>query len=416
MVIGKGLKERFLTEEEIREVFAAGLASLHPAGRTFLFILPDSTRSGPIPLCFRIITDLLQGVAAKVDFIIALGTHRQMDEATLERHVGISAEERTTRYAQVGIFNHNWQAGLKHIGDIPEQEIRELSQGMMSRSVSVDINSRLFDYDHVVIVGPVFPHEVVGFSGGNKYFFPGVSGADVIDLTHWLSALITSHEIIGTKYTPVRRVLDRAASLITVNKSCFSMVVKGHDDLAGLYFGTPEESQAAAADLSSVWNIRWVDKPFQKVLSVMPELYDDIWTASKGMFKVEPAVADGGTVIIYAPHIDEISYTHGVALDRIGYHVRDYYLKHWDRYGQESGGVMAHACHLKGPGTYENGIEKPRVNIILATGVPRERCERVNLGYMDPATVHPEEWAGREDEGILYVPRAGEMLFRVKGI
>ena len=278
----------------------------------------------------------------------------------------------------------------------------------------IEVNARLFDYDHVIICGPVFPHEIAGFSGGNKYFFPGVSGPDVINFTHWLAAVITNLKTIGVPNAPVRRVLDRAAAMIDLPKSCFSMVVKGQDDLAGLFFGTPEESQAAAVELSAQLHIVYLERPVHTVLSVMPTLYDDIWTAGKGMYKMEPVVADGGTVIIYAPHIDEVSYTHGAVLDRIGYHVRDYFLADMERYAEEPRGVMAHATQVKGTGTYINGVEEPRVNVVLATGVPKERCERINLGYMDPAAIDLEEWMRRTDEGVLVVPRSGELLHRLK--
>jgi nickel-dependent lactate racemase len=148
----------------------------------------------------------------------------------------------------------------------------------------------------------------------------------------------------------------------------------------------------------------------------MPELYDDIWTAAKGMYKMEPAIADGGEVIIYAPHIDEISYTHGRILDAIGYHCRDYFLKQWDLFRHHPWGVIAHSTHLCGLGTYdpETGHEERRIKVTLATGVPKERCEQLNLGYIDPALIDPQEWAGREEEGILLVPRAGEMLYRLE--
>jgi nickel-dependent lactate racemase len=414
MVIGKGNTDRFLNDAEVREVFAQAFASFSVAGKKLLFIIPDGTRSAPLPLCFRIITEQLLGVAAKIDFIIATGTHLGMDEAALGRHLGISREERTGRYAAVGIYNHDWQHGLRAIGTISAAELSEASNGLMSQDVQVLINERIFDYDYIVIVGPVFPHEVVGFSGGNKYLFPGISGGDMIDATHWLSALITSHEIIGVEQTPVRKVLDRAATFVPVQKLCFSLVVKGHHDLAGIYFGTPEESQAEAAKLSAIWNVVWVDKPFKTVISVMPELYDDLWTGSKGMYKVEPAVEDGGTIIIYAPHITEVSYVHGDILDRVGYHVRDCFLTNWGRVSQEPTAVLAHSCHLKGSGTFANGVETPRVNVVLATGIPKERCDRINLGYMDPDSLNPQEWMGKEEQGILVVPRAGELLYRLK--
>jgi lactate racemase len=227
--------------------------------------------------------------------------------------------------------------------------------------------------------------------------------------------VITSYEVIGTKYTPVRRVIDRAASFINLPKLCFSMVVKG-EEMVGLYIGPPEEAYEEAAGLSSQIHIKWVERPFRRVLSVMPRMYDDIWTASKGMYKLEPAIEDGGEVIIYAPHIDEISYTHGRVLDEIGYHVRDYFVKQWDKFKHHPWGVIAHSTHLRGVGTYdaENGIEAPRIKVTLATRISRERCERVNLGYLDPETINLDEWKGREDEGILLVPKAGEMLYRLK--
>ena len=234
---------------------------------------------------------------------------------------------------------------------------------------------------------------------------------DVIDFTHWLGALITSYEIIGTKHTPVRAVIDRAAALIDVPKLAFCFVAR-EGGVAGLFIDTPEAAWSQAADLSAQVHVHYVDRSYHQVLSVMPPLYDDLWTAAKGMYKLEPVVADGGEVIIYAPHIDEISYTHGRILDEIGYHVRDYFLKQWDRFQHYPWGVLAHSTHLRGMGTYVDGVERPRIQVTLATGIPRERCERVNLGYRDPATIDPAAWAGREDEGILLVPHAGEMLYR----
>lgn len=414
MVIGEGFTDRFMTDDEALAIMAAGVGQLDLDGKRVVVIIPDGTRSGPVPLCFHGLTDLLQGRVAKLDLLIALGTHAPMDEAAILRHVGITAEERATRYASVGIYNHNWQDGLCHIGTIPASEISALSDGLMAEDVRIEVNARLFDYDHVIICGPVFPHEIAGFSGGNKYFFPGVSGPDVINFTHWLAAVITNLKTIGVPNAPVRRVLDRAVAMIDLPKSCFSMVVKGQDDLAGLFFGTPEESQAAAVELSAQLHIVYLERPVHTVLSVMPTLYDDIWTAGKGMYKMEPVVADGGTVIIYAPHIDEVSYTHGAVLDRIGYHVRDYFLADMERYAEEPRGVMAHATQVKGTGTYINGVEEPRVNVVLATGVPKERCERINLGYMDPAAIDLEEWMRRTDEGVLVVPRSGELLHRLK--
>jgi nickel-dependent lactate racemase len=414
-LIGKGYTDRALTEAEVRDMVTRAFAEHDVSGRRVLFITPDATRSAPMPMMFRIFHEVVGKEVAALDYLVALGTHQPMEEAQLSRLFGLTPEERAGKYARVGIYNHEWQKPetFKHIGTIPASEIEGTSGGLMSVDVPITINKMLFDYDWVVICGPTFPHEVVGFSGGNKYFFPGVAGPEVIDFTHWLGALITSREVIGTRHTPVRAVIDRAASFIDVSKLCFSLVVKGHGDLVGLYVGAPEEAYVAAADLSAQHHIVYVERPFKRVLSVMPEMYDDLWTAAKGMYKMEPAIADGGEVVIYAPHIDEVSYTHGRVIDEIGYHVRDYFLKQWDRFKGYPWGVLAHSTHLRGVGTYENGVERPRIRVTLATSIPRERCERIGLGYLDPDTVDLDAWRGREDEGIVVVPRAGEMLYRV---
>ncbi|MBC8265277.1 MAG: DUF2088 domain-containing protein [Anaerolineales bacterium] len=414
MVIGKGYEDRFLSEREVHDLTSKSLAQTNLDGKRVLIIIPDHTRTAPIPLFFRLFHELLGGKVAALDYLVALGTHQPMSEDALNKLVGVTAAERAQKYRDVRIFNHRWDLPetFTTLGAITEHETRNTSQGLLSQRVPITVNKLIFDYDQLIICGPTFPHEVVGFSGGNKYFFPGIGGPEVINFTHWLGAVITSMEAIGTKHTPVRQIIDRAASFIDKPKLCFSLVVKG-EGLAGLYIGAPEDAYEHAADLSAKLHIIYVDEPFQRVLSVMPEMYDDLWTAAKGMYKLEPAIADGGEVVIYAPHITEVSYTHGQVIDQIGYHVRDYFLKQWDRFKDYPWGVLAHSTHLRGIGTFENGVERPRIRVTLATGIPEERCRRINLGYLDPTTIDVSEWEGHEDEGILVVHKAGEMLYRV---
>ncbi|HXG68888.1 MAG TPA: lactate racemase domain-containing protein [Blastocatellia bacterium] len=417
MVIGKGYEDGFLSEAEIRDLMAAAFAKTDLTGKRVLIIIPDGTRTAPIPQMFRLFHEQLSGKVAALDYLIALGTHRLMSEEAINKLVGVTPQERAGKYAGVHVFNHRWDLPetFATLGEIAAAEIGEITGGLMSQAVQVRLNKMVFDYDHLIVCGPTFPHEVVGFSGGNKYFFPGIGGREVIDFSHWLGAVITNYNVIGAKRTPVRLVIDRAASFIDRPKLCFSLVVKG-EQLAGLYIGSPEDAYDAAADLSSKLHIRWIDRPCRRVLSVIPEMYEDIWTAAKGMYKLEPAIADGGEVILYAPHIDEVSYSHGRLLDEIGYHVRDYFLKQWDRFRHYPGSVLAHSTHMRGMGTYdvETGSESPRIQVTLATRIPEERCRRLNLGYLNPNAINLDEWQGREDEGILFVPRAGEMLYRVK--
>jgi len=415
-LVGRGSSTEYLDDEQVGDLIAEGLTGRGLQGKRVLVIIPDGTRTAPIPLLFRLLHRQLWGQVAALDYLVALGTHQPMSEEALSGLVGASADELRTTFVGVRLFNHRWDlpGTLVRLGTIPANEIAEVSGGLLIQDLPVTLNRMILNYDLLLVCGPVFPHEVVGFSGGNKYFFPGISGPEVINFTHWLGALLTSYQIIGAGYSPVRAVIDRVASLIPVPRLCIAQVVT-YQGLAGLYIGSPEEAWQAAADLSAQVHIVHVDRPYRRVLSVMPAMYDDLWTAAKGMYKMEPAIADGGEVVILAPHISEISFTHGRTIDEIGYHVRDYFAKQWDRFKHYPWGVLAHSTHLRGIGSYdaETGVELPRIQVTLATGISRERCEKVSLGYLDPGTIDMGQWLDREGEGVLVVPRAGEMLYRV---
>ncbi len=415
-LIGIGSAERCLAPEEVRAVVRQGLSSLPLEGKRLLVIIPDGTRTMPMPLMFSAIEAEAASRVAALDYLIALGTHQPMQDFQLSRLVG-----RPVIDGQAGrthIFNHRWDLSgtFAAVGTIAAAEIRALTGGLLDTDVAVTINRLIFDYDQILICGPVFPHEVVGFSGGNKYLIPGIAGPEIINLTHWLGALISNYHVIGAGYTPVRAVIDRAAALIDRPIACLALVVT-QDGLAGLYFGSPRDAWCAAADLSSRKHVIYVDRPFRRVLSIMPAMYEDLWTAGKGMYKLEPAVEEGGEIVIYGPHITEVSYTHGRIIEEVGYHCRDYFLAEWDRFGHYPGGVLAHSTHVKGLGRYdpETRTETPRIQVTLATGIPEAHCRRINLGYLDPASVNLQDWMNRESEGILVVPRAGEMLYRVCG-
>jgi len=412
---GFGYEDRTLTAEEMRQLVLLGLARMDAAGKRVLVIIPDHTRTAPIGEMFSLLSEALADKAAALDFLIALGTHPPMSDEMICERVGLTSEQYRCTVPKVRFFNHLWKDPdtLAKVGTLSKADVAEITEGLFEMDVDITINKLVFEYDLLLIVGPVFPHEVVGFSGGNKYLFPGIAGQEIIDFFHWLGAVITNPVIIGNKWTPVRKVVDRAASLLTMPRYAFSMVVKD-DGLAGMYFGTPETSWSEAADLSRKLHITYQDRPYHTVLSCAPRMYDDIWTAGKCMYKLEPVVADGGDLIIHAPHVTEVSVTHGHIIEEIGYHTRDFFLKQWDAYRKYPWGVVAHSTHVKGIGTYENGVEKPRVNVILATQIPPEMCAKINLGYLDPASIRPQDYANREDEGVLYVPKAGEMLYRLK--
>ncbi|HOQ33060.1 MAG TPA: lactate racemase domain-containing protein [Candidatus Hydrogenedens sp.] len=241
----------FLKPEEITQFVYKTCSELNVQGKKVLVIIPDQTRSMPMPLMFRVLTEALSKKTHQLDYIIALGTHPPLTEDMIFKLLGITYEEKHTTYKNINIFNHAWQDKnvLHLLGIISQDKIHEFSNGLLNQEVPVQINRIILDYDVLIIVGPVFPHEVVGFSGGNKYFFPGISGPDFLNVFHWLGALITNIKINGVKHTPVRRLIDYASSMIQKEKYCFALNVE-HDKTRAIFFGTPEEAWSIAADLS----------------------------------------------------------------------------------------------------------------------------------------------------------------------
>lgn len=409
------LPEAPFSSEQVNSCVAQFCSPALFRGRRVLVIIPDGTRTAPVGLLVKTIFRQIGRECALFDILVALGTHQPMSDAAICERLEISQQERSSAYAKVRFFNHAWDdpASLRNVGAIPASEISALTGGLFAMDVPVEVNRRLFDYDQVIIVGPVFPHEVVGCSGGNKYLFPGVGGPQILNFFHWLGAVVTNPMIIGNKWTPVRKVVDRAAAMVKIPKLCFCMVVD-RGGLAGLFAGTPEEAWDKASDLSRQLHITYKERPFHTILSCAPKMYDELWTGGKCMYKLEPVLADGGELIIYAPHITEVCVSHGKTLLEVGYHCRDYFLKQWDRFKHYPWGVLAHSTHVYGLGTYEHGVETPRAKVTLATGIPEEVCRHINLGYRDPRSIDIEAYADRESEGVLLVRKAGEMLYHLR--
>lgn len=407
---------RLVSAAQVTDVVSRACPAEAYRGQRVLVIVPDGTRTAPVGMLFKTLHAAIGGAFSRLDVMIALGTHQPMSEDAICQRLEISLDERRGKYSAVGFINHEWNNpdALKEVGVIPADEIRKLTNGLFAMDVPVEVNRRIFDYDQIVIIGPVFPHEVVGFSGGNKYLFPGIAGPRILNFFHWLGAVVTNPMIIGNKWTPVRQVVDRAGAMVNVPKLCFCMVVAPDKSLAGLFAGTPEGAWDAASELSKQLHITCKERPFHTILSCCPPMYDELWTGGKAMYKLEPVLADGGELIILAPHITEVCVSHGKTLLEVGYHCRDYFLKQWDKFKHHPWGVLAHSTHVYGLGTYENGLETPRARVTLATGIPESVCRKINLGYRDPRSIRPQDFANREHEGVLLVPKAGEMLFQLQ--
>jgi len=397
---------QLLDPTEVRAFLRARFDALDLDRRSLCLVIPDATRSCPLPLLLDAIYEAVKARVSSCTAVIALGTHAPMSDEGIRALVGTES---------LMVVNHAWwdSQTFVDVGTLSPQTVGTLSGGRLDEAVEVRINRLVVESDVTIIVGPVLPHEVVGFSGGNKYLFPGLSGPELIDVTHWLGALLTSKEIIGARgVTPVRALVDEAARLVPGERHALCVVV---DHLTGglrsMAFGDPVAAWSTAADVSARTHIVYLPHPVPRVLSLVPPRYPDLWTGAKGFYKVEPVVADGGEVVLYAPHITEIAAMHPALMD-IGYHCRDFYLADWEKYRHYPRGQLAHSTHLFGAGTYDpvHG-ERQRVRVTLATGIPEAVVKRANLAYLDPASIDPDDW--QTDPLALVVPDAGEVLYRL---
>ena len=414
-VLGQGSRAGPLAETEVADIVTQAAEAIAPDRKRILVLIPDHTRTCPLPLVARQLHKTLAPRAASLDFLIALGTHPPLSDEQIDSLLGTPPGRRREVLPGTRVFNHDWKDpdALTIIGRLSADRIGEISAGRFEMDVDVTVNRMIFDYDLVLVAGPVFPHEVAGFSGGCKYLFPGICGQELLNFFHWLGAVITIPKIIGIKDTAVRATLDAAMEMVSVETRALCMVVKGRE-LNGLYYGPVDEAWTAAVDLSAKIHVVYAGRAYESILSQAPRMYDDLWVGAKCMYKMECVVADGGELVIYAPHIRELSVTHGKIIEQVGYHTLGFFLDQWDTYKHYPWGVLAHSTHVRGIGAYEDGVESPRVNVTLATGIPQATCERIGLGYRDPAGINPADWQGRQDEDRLYVPEAGEMLYRLK--
>jgi nickel-dependent lactate racemase len=405
-----------LSAAALRTFVHEAFASEDLDGKSVCLVIPDATRSCPLPLLLSAVHQALAGRARSVTALVALGTHAAMSDAQLARHLGYEDGNAEATYPGMRVMNHEWwdPDTFRSLGHISAERVSELSEGRLVQSVDVRLNRAVVEHDVTIVVGPVFPHEVVGFSGGNKYFFPGVAGQEIIDISHWLGALISSSEIIGTPgTTPVRALINEAAALIPARRLALCVVAEsGTSALHSAAFGAPETAWEAASAVSAQTHVRYLDAPVQRVVSVVAARYDDMWTAAKGFYKVEPVVADGGEVILYAPHVRQFSAMHP-EIEQIGYHCRAYFTGQWEQFRHLPWGVLAHSTHLRGAGSWDpQAGERDRVTVTLATGIPEPAVRSANLNYVDPATIDLQALAGQP--GTLLVPNAGEVLYRLR--
>jgi lactate racemase len=417
-VVGRGAPALSLSVDELRAIVAEALDDIN-AGERVLAIVPDKTRDDNTDLLFPFAAEILsQKKVAEFDALIAQGTHGPMSEAEKREKIGWANIVPGT----VGqIFDHQWnrESELVTLGELSADRIAELTDGLMRESVPVRLNALLAPgkYDTVLVFGATMPHEVAGFAGGAKYFFPGVAGPELTHLTHWLGALATIENVIGRIETPTRRVIEAAAAFVPAQVIAFTSVsTRGADGLHthALFAGDLYESFRRAAEVSRHVHIKYIGRRYKRVVALLDRHYDELWVGGKASYKLGSVIEEGGELIIYAPHLTQLSATHGRLIEKYGYAPLEQVREMVEGSDELRANlcVAAHLAHVSyGSARNAAGQLTPRYRITLASAVTEAACHQVNLGFLDHSDFRLDDY--QADPETLVVDDAGRDLYLV---
>ena len=418
----------------LHSLIGDALSEIAPSERSFLALVPDDTRKLPVADLFKALHSVLGSRSDRIDAIIAQGTHSPMSSDA--KHGWVFG---SNRYPRSQVFDHAWDnpSTLKQIAVLPvDDQLERFGTNAeyapllgFDHDMPIRINTRLLEYDRLLLVTRVQPHEVAGFAGGAKQIFPGVSGPEMINLLHAIGSLRTNRAIHGVMPNPVRDLIDDMTMHVPVPITSISLVIDDDTDvIRGAFLQTNgwRESVEHAARLSREVNIRYIPQRVRRLIAKMPRrkdgawLYPDLWTGAKLILKTEDAVADGGELVVWAPDLASVSDTHGALLGQIGYHTYAYFLSNPSTWQAVNASPLAlnGSALVKGEGRMLGGEEVPRIDVRLATAIPPDECARLNLGYEDPAAVTDEIASvvpNTIQNGCLVVPDAGSVLWRYRG-
>lgn len=417
--IGEGSPESDLTGRELATIVKQALEPIRPDERV-LAIVPDKTRDDNTDILFPLAAEILEERGIEhFDVLVAQGTHPPMSEEQKRLKLGLSS---TTAPFLGSLFDHRWDLPdeLITLGELSEATVEKLTGGLIAHSVPVSLNKLLAPgvYDTVLVFGATVPHEVAGFAGGAKYFFPGVAGPELTHSTHWLGALAGIENIIGQTETPTRHLIEAAADLISAQIISLNTVVSRSVDgrllTHALFAGDIREAFRQAVEVSKKVHIRYTGRKYKTVVALLDRHYDELWVGGKASYKLGAIIEDGGELIIYAPHLTKLSETHGELIQKYGYapleSVRD--MLGVSQELRENLCIAAHLAHVAYAGRLDHqGRMVPRYQITMATSLDEAACRQVNLGYLDYRSFDYEEL--RNDPDTLIVKDAGRDLYKV---
>ncbi len=416
-LLGEGSPDSDLTEQDLQTIVEQALEPIL-SGERVLAIVPDKTRDDNSDLLFPFAADVLGARdVAQFDVLVAQGTHPPMSESQKLAKLGLE-----NKLFSGHLFDHRWDLPdeLVTIGKLSEDTVRRLTNGLITHAVPVSLNKLLAPgmYDTILVFGATVPHEVAGFAGGAKYFFPGVAGPELTHTTHWLGALAGIENIIGETETPTRHLIEAAADFIEARIISLNTVVSRDDNgrliTHALFAGDIREAFRQAVEVSRQVHIRYTGRKYKRVVALLDRHYDELWVGGKASYKLGAVIDDGGELIIYAPQLTKISETHGELIAKYGYapleSVRD--MLGVSEELRENLCIAAHLAHVAYAGRLdEHGQVVPRYRITMASGLDEETCKQVNLGYVDYRSFDYERL--RNDSETLIVKDAGRDLYKV---
>ena len=416
--IAHGAQDSIISTEEKKACIHEALLKLGGIPKKILVIPPDITRlhsnAGELT---RILYELWDsGNGQAFDILPAIGTHASM--------TGEHIAEMYGKLPKAVYHEHNWRSGLFTFGEVPSEFIREVSAGKLDYSIPVAINRRIVEreYDLVISVGQVIPHEVIGIANGFKNVLVGIGGVEMINKTHFLGAVDGMEKLMGRTDTSVRRVLNYAHSCylkqlgIIYIMSVMDVDEDGERIMRGLYIGDDAQTFEIAAELSRNVNMNFLDAPLSKaVVYLDPREFRSTWLGNKAIYRTRMAMADDGELIIIAPGLREFG--EDSEIDRLirkyGYRGTPATLKAVENNSElrENLSAAAHLIH---------GSTEGRFKVVYATEhLSQQEIESVGYEWMPLEDVlalyNPRTLAdGFNDDGFYYISEPGQGLWALR--
>ena len=407
LLFAKGSVDSFLSSDEIKEGLFTAFEKLGTK-KKILAIPPDFTR-------YHSKAGLLTSLAYEYysenlkDILPALGTHHAMSDKEIDvMFKGVPK----------GLFRvHNWKKDLATLGVVPSEFISEVSEGKVDYHWTAQVNKLLVEgnYDLILSIGQVVPHEVVGMANYNKNIFVGTGGSEGINKSHYLGAVFGMERMMGRADTPVRKVLNYASVNFAAHLPIiYVLTVIDKDDsgelvMKGLFIGDDYECFRLASELSLKVNFEMLDEPLKKVVIYLdPDEFKSTWLGNKSIYRTRMAIADDGELIILAPGLK--SFGEDKEIDRLikkyGYATTPEILQFVDENDELKNNLSA-AAHLI------HGSSENRFKITYCPGsISKEEIESVNFNYGDlkkmnekynPAKLKDGFNAMQDDEEIYYI-------------